>query len=210
MATALSIAATVIALVSLALTLRREWLDRAQLHVSVNPMTTPDGHGDIVALVENHGRQPALVKGIGLEWKLKPGVLPGESSGHILFNDPWARVRVGPVATTRCAGDRTAFIAMSTPQCVDSPSSDVIERYGQDLSTPSVCCSRWAGSLRRLPRRNGSMLRRLARQSMPVVPRWKLWKPKEQRAAVPAPEFDRSPEEIRDIRRRLIEAGEES
>lgn len=205
MTLALSILATVVAVVSLAITLRREWLDRAQLHVSMNPMTTPDGHGEIVALIENHGRQPALVKGVGFEWDVERGVLPGDLSGNILFNDPWARVRLEPGGhhEVRWEPDRLHSHA-------DMPMRGFAEFGRQRRAwTKPIDAYRLLLVLGWQPVKDPPPEWLVPPAARPKARRiaapWKLWKPKDERAATPAPEFDRSHQEIAQIRQRLVD-----
>jgi hypothetical protein len=210
MTTGLSIVAIVIALVSLALTLRREWLDRVKLQVSANPMTSPNGHGEIVAIVENHGRQPALVKGIGFEWKVRAGVLPGNSTGSILFNDPWARVRLDPGShhelrwqpdRLHCHADMPmrTFVEFGDHRRTYSKPLDpfrllLVLGWVPPMTPPSEWLEAPAGTVR----------------AEPVVPSWKRWMPRDQRMATPAPAFEHSREELAEIRRRVLDkAGQQ-
>lgn len=205
MATALSIIATAVALVSLAVSLRREWLDRPQVHLSANPMTTPDGHGEIVALVENHGRQPALVKEIGLEWTIEPGSLPGGSTGRIVFNDPWARVRIEPGGhhevrwepdRVHCHADMPirAFADFGARRRAWTKPLDyfrllLVLGWKPNSEPPSE----WLRAPSHVV------------PAEPIAPSWKRWRPKHQRMATPAPRFEHSSDELAELVRQVVE-----
>jgi hypothetical protein len=90
-------------LFALCVTLRREWLDRPRIVVSAMPMVHPDGTGYICAIVENHGRQPVVVKAVGLEARVDPGVLPQREGVDALF-DPWNTVMSEPWSRERVEG----------------------------------------------------------------------------------------------------------
>jgi hypothetical protein len=93
---ALAIIGTVSGVIALAVTLRREWLDRARLAITADPMSYPDGRGFIVTTVDNHGRQPVTIKRIGLETNIEEGQLAADHRQEVLMNDPWSRERIEP------------------------------------------------------------------------------------------------------------------
>jgi hypothetical protein len=210
MTAVLSIVATIIAITSLVITLRREWLDRPKLHLSANPTTDPSGNGEIVAIIENHGRQPALVKGVGFEWKIEAGSLPSADRGHILFTDPWSRVRIEPGGhhEVRWTPDRLHCHA-------DTPMVAFAEfGSGRKIWTTPLDALRlllvmgWQPA--KVPPEEWLAAPEARPLAKPVISRWKVWRPKYLRESTPAPVFDKTAEEIAEIRRRLIEESAES
>lgn len=98
MTTALAIIGTVTGLLALALTARREWLDRPRLRVRADPWVDPtDASGFIVLTVENRGRRPATFGQVGLlyaEVPRPPWRSMGKEVWEITFNRSIDRARV--------------------------------------------------------------------------------------------------------------------
>jgi hypothetical protein len=187
MTAVLSIIATVIAVASLVITLRREWLDRPQLHLSANPLTHPSGYGEIVAIIENHGRQPALVKGVGFDWKIKPGTLPNGDHGQVLFNDPWSRVRIEPGGhhEVRWTPDRLLCHA-DTPMRAFADFGSRRKVWTEPINPLRLLLIMgWRPAID--PPSEWLTTPGTPPLAEPVIQQWKVWQPKHLRKSTPAP-----------------------
>jgi hypothetical protein len=193
----LSGASAVIALVALAITLRREWLDRPRLTVTVDPTTSPDGSARLIATAENKGRQPTTVRSIGLTWSTEPPGLPGRNEMELLFNNPWSRVRLDPGDATQVAADVVGW----PPAHVDTPMRAYAEYVGgrRVWQEPIAHYRALLKMGWRPPAGAPSELYELPAstpRAKPVIPRWQLWRPRHLRRATPTKAFPFSAEQI--------------
>src|SRR4051794_22343883 len=67
-----------IAAVALVVSLRREWIDRARLHVAADPdVELGSSDAAIIFTVENRGRQPVTIGEVGAEFNVDGAMLSG-------------------------------------------------------------------------------------------------------------------------------------
>ncbi len=175
-----SIASAVFAGAAFALTMRRELRDRAALWMKADPMTEPDGKGAVVFVVENRGRQPVTVGGLGFEWDPVRPTPGAKEYGHILVNNPWDRVRLEPGAahTFWWQPDRALFH-------LDTPLRPFVESGGKRVYGTPERHLRWLAVMGWRPE---MPIPPEFTEELPETPtlkrahaRWKVWKPKHTR-----------------------------
>jgi hypothetical protein len=205
---ALAIIGTVTGLIALAVTIRREWLDRPRVLVSASPMTSPDGSGYIDATVENHGRQPVIVKGVGLEARLDPGVLPAREGDAALFSEPWNTLMNDPWSRERLDGGGGHMqLRWQVPPSLDLHADTPIRPFadygirrrawGEPFAYFRVL---FAMGWRPASPPAHFLDDRAGVKAKAVEPRWKLWKPRHLRrdtAPRPLPDLAAKVEQIR-------------
>jgi len=203
----ISIASAAFAGAAFALTLRREVRDRAALWVKADPMTEPDGKGGVVFIVENRGRQPITVGGLGFEWDLDRPTPGSDDYDHVLANNPWDRVRLEPGAahTFWWQPSRALFH-------LDTPLRPFVESGGKRVYGPPERHLRWLAVMGWKPE---MPIPPEFAQELPELPmlkrahaRWKLWKPKHTRAPFKPPPLKRSANEIQQMRDELVRRDE--
>lgn len=172
-----SIVATVVSVIALILTLRREWLDRPRLVVTVDPMGDPNtGSFELVATVDNYGRQPMTVKQIGLACRVEPGALPTGEEATVTLTDPWYRQRVEAFGHTqiRWKVPDELDVHADTPFRPFAEYGDHKRVWGRPLRH-----YRWLLEMGWNPSERPEALtdRRDGIAAKAVEPRWKFWKP---------------------------------
>jgi len=184
----LAIAGVATGVVALVIALRREWLERPRLYVNADPLVYPDGTGQVIVTVASTSRQPALLRSIGIEWDVKPPILPGENKGHYLITDPWRRDRLEPFGHVQ-----VSWTPRPKMHChVDIPFRGFAEQASGKKSwgrpyplLRAMLTMGWQPP----PDTPLEMLSPPSRavKARNVEYRWKLWKPKHLRTAVASP-----------------------
>ena len=189
---------------ALALTLRREILDRPNLYLTGDPTTRPDGNGRLVFLVENRGRQAITVGGIGLAWDVDSPPPGSDPSGQLIVNNPWDRTRLEPFGHTRVWWE-----PMTAPAHIDMLLRPFVEAGGRRVyGVPQafghlLTVVGWTPRSPLNPTHTVNLDRPL--NAKPVEPKWKVWTPRHLRKPTAAPPVDISPERVVELRRRLLD-----
>jgi hypothetical protein len=204
----ISIISLVFAAIAIWLTVRREVLDRPQLHVSANLGTNAQtGFGGIVFIVENRGRRPVTIGIIGLYWNVVGDIPESDRERDLNTTDPLQRIDLGP-------GQHYQHRWEAVPQGIplDTPLRPYVEHSGGTSWGKLKAYFRLLELTGWRPQPPISEELKRHREppliAVPVEPGWKLWKEKELRTRTPI-QIDMTRDEVDRRRREAERAGGE-